>query len=550
MDNSQRPTRRRASIPSTRQAADKPFESKQAIPSSPLNAEQTLFSQALQHINGLVFAAILATFTLVFFCLIWRNHFSTDSYLVRDYIAPFWHLSLGRYTSFAIYKVTDAIGISTTTSQRLFIPFWIVACSIATYAVTTTFYSLCKPATTKTGELGLKLLLAAASSLSWLNVFHTDLILFPELALSTGIGVAAVGLSVKLFFKEGILAKLASALLLYISLGTYQSFIGIYLSLVLFGSLTKFLADKDYAAAFKRGVIACISAGFGAVLNVMLVKILLGLKIIGDSGRGADLSPLNVLHNLFELLTYQGALYWNADGLFIPGVILAFMVIVVLCLAHILRTSSQQIKRLFVLTAILSYLAAFAPHIIEAHIFLTPRSNVAVWSFIASLVLLVIVTWHNENVLQSNRVLSLPTILKGSLTLLLIMSALMIQDIAQDVYISNEADRIHALAIGTAIRTYEEKSGVQVTKIGLTSDKKQTNAYSEVRYNRYEMGHRILTIPYSYYCLINYMNGRELVNVPVPDEVHNRYFKDKNWDGFNVNEQLVFEGDTAYLCSY
>lgn len=46
------------------------------------------------------------------------------------------------------------------------------------------------------------------------------------------------------------------------------------------------------------------------------------------------------------------------------------------------------------------------------------------------------------------------------------------------------------------------------------------------------------------------MNGMELIDVPVLDEVKERYFKDKNWNSFNVNEQLVFEGDTAYLCAY
>ena len=133
---------------------------------------------------------------------------------------------------------------------------------------------------------------------------------------------------------------------------------------------------------------------------------------------------------------------------------------------------------------------------------------------------------------------------------MLVFTALSVQDIAQDVYISNEADRIYALAIGTAIRTYEQQSGIQVTKIGLTTDTKPTGAFFETRYNRYELSNRILTVPYSYYCLINYMNGMELIDVPVLDEVKERYFKDKNWNSFNVNEQLVFEGDTAYLCAY
>ena len=113
------------------------------------------------------------------------------------------------------------MGISVITHQRELIPFWILGCSIATYVITLTFYNLCKPTTSKTSELGLKLLLAAASSLSFLNVFHTDLILFPEIALPTAVGIIALGFSIKLFFVRGIAAKLGSGLLLIIALGSY-----------------------------------------------------------------------------------------------------------------------------------------------------------------------------------------------------------------------------------------------------------------------------------------------------------------------------------------
>ncbi|WP_028263762.1 glucosyltransferase domain-containing protein [Atopobium fossor] len=514
------------------------------------SSEQAIFERALNHSNGLLFTAILTTFTLVFFCLLWRNHFSTDSYQLIDYIAPYWHLSLGRYTNFAIFYATDTLGISVILCQRALIPFWILGCAIATYVVTLTFYGLCKPATTKSGELGLKLLLAVVSSLSWLNVFHTDLILFPEVALPTAVGIVTLGFSVKLFFARSIASKLGSVVLLIIALGSYQSFVGIYVTLVLFGSFAQYLAEKDDEAAIKRGITACVSAGIGAVFNIAAVKILLSLNIIGDSGRGADLSPLNILKNLLALIAYQVKLYWNVDGLFAPGALLLFMIVLILCVVRILRGTSRQTKNLFAVTTVLSYLAAFAPHLIESHIFLTPRSNIAVWSFIAGLSLLVLVTWHNEDTLQSNYLLSLPTILKTALMALLILTSLTIQDIVQDVYISNEADRTQALAIGAAIRNYENQSGIQVTQIGLTEDKNPTGFFSEVRYGNYELGARILTVPYSYYYLINYMNGTELTNVSVPAEVNERYFKDRDWDRFNVHEQLVFEGNTAYLCTY
>ena len=36
----------------------------------------------------------------------------------------------------------------------------------------------------------------------------------------------------------------------------------------------------------------------------------------------------------------------------------------------------------------------------------------------------------------------------------------------------------------------------------------------------------------------------------VPSDIYEEYFADKNWDYFDVNEQLVIVDDTAYICVY
>ena len=70
------------------------------------------------------------------------------------------------------------------------------------------------------------------------------------------------------------------------------------------------------------------------------------------------------------------------------------------------------------------------------------------------------------------------------------------------------------------------------------------------RYKIAEFGTRILVTSYSGYKLISYMLGRPLEKIDMSDEIYNQYFKVENWNCLDVNEQMWFENETAYLIIY
>jgi hypothetical protein len=43
--------------------------------------------------------------------------------------------------------------------------------------------------------------------------------------------------------------------------------------------------------------------------------------------------------------------------------------------------------------------------------------------------------------------------------------------------------------------------------------------------------------------------GGHLNLLPMPEEIREQYFADKDWDWLSP-EQIVFIGDTAYICLY
>ena len=48
---------------------------------------------------------------------------------------------------------------------------------------------------------------------------------------------------------------------------------------------------------------------------------------------------------------------------------------------------------------------------------------------------------------------------------------------------------------------------------------------------------------------VNYYTGQNYVKKEVPENVKG-YFLNKDWNEFNAQEQVIFQGDTVYWCVY
>jgi hypothetical protein len=95
---------------------------------------------------------------------------------------------------------------------------------------------------------------------------------------------------------------------------------------------------------------------------------------------------------------------------------------------------------------------------------------------------------------------------------------------------------------------YESETGITVTKLAIIKDAYAPNHYEEVAYSTDQINERILgTATFS---LIQIMTDRVFEEIEIPQQVYNKYFKDKDWDYFDLRQQLVFENDEAYWCVF
>ena len=115
-------------------------------------------------------------------------------------------------------------------------------------------------------------------------------------------------------------------------------------------------------------------------------------------------------------------------------------------------------------------------------------------------------------------------------------------------FVSNTIDKIYAEMVVNEIEKYEERTGIEVKNVCAEKDINSTFAYDEVSYHRDQINEKIMgqaTLSY-----IEVVTGRHFDWCPISQEIWDEHFTGRNWDVFDLSEQLVFDGDTAYWCLY
>lgn len=474
-------------------------------------------------------------------CMAASNHYSVDSFnLVYDMI-PEWHLSLGRYTNVAIIILAEKLGINQVISQRLFMGIWIVTLVIMIIMIAT---ALAKRMNCVNKQKFCFILMAV--SLSFVNVFGMELMLFPEMAMVFFIGNLTLGLSIaaalsdmRSWVKWGV-----SAFFLIISIGNYQSYIGIYEAFVLFGLFMKWknIPGKRY----KESAIALFLGGLISIFNVIIVKVVIALEIVFDSTRGASLSLQVILNNLRNIIKYQGTLWTTGDGLlgrFLMPLLAVGLIGIIYFVIRKLEKTEQKIY--FILMLAGCYLLGFAPHLVESAQALTPRSNIAVWTVIAVVFIIGI-----DCQVWEKRKNDLKMAVYGLLGLVLVANVFVMQDMAANEQAVNAVDFQEANEIANKIWKYESETGNTITKLAMGYDIEPVFRGLNTRYVDDQLGKRMIATGYSNKNFISYAVGRQLTPIDMPDDIYEQYFAGKNWNCMVAEEQVVCVDDAAYIVVY
>ena len=372
--------------------------------------------------------------------------------------------------------------------------------------------------------------------------------MFTEVTFFYTLGFLIAAVGVKLFVNSGK-GKVIAYCLFVLSACTYQYTV-VFAAIVLAFYCALQNDFKWNKKAVTDEILGCalpMSTGIICMISIKIVG-----QIYPDLASMKPYSDENVRDKLGDVIgsivMFLKDSYSLLPGRFVPGIVL----LVSICVCIYLLINTKGIKEVMFFVAILlgSLVLILVIPMLGAGFNFPPRMSFCLY-LVQGLIYVSIMSLlgGSDGVLSAN---AREFLLK--VTTYLVMGYIWIQMlgcsfITSGRYVSNTLDKNYSQIILKEIEKYEEKTGITVTKLGTCTDAYAPTFYEESKVHYSQINERV--IGQATRTLIEAMWGRRFEGADeVPADVYEEYFAGKNWDYFDVNEQLVIIDDTAYLCVY
>lgn len=462
------------------------------------------------------------------YCGLLHIHYATDTYNNIYNLNTNWQLSVGRYSIYILQTLFNLLGISLIKYQQIFMLLSIFILSVSLICM----FELIKRININKEVNGRVIWLSLL--LSIINVYILELFLFPEYSFYNSLGILTCICSICYLFKNKMLSYFFSFIFLVISLGFYQENISIFVISSLFLILQK--REITYKNIFKIGCIVSLSA----IFNIITQKLLSAMGIIDYAARDTTFGIKNIIDNIKIILSNQKDILITNSSLLIPGifVISLFILLLLVFIVDMDKNKINIIQLIFVMC--ISYISVYAPHYIAENVWLSPRTIYPLYFFVG---FLGIYLANSARKIYIN-------ITSVILIVLLGVNIWSIQGIILDHFSTNKIDQEYAFNIYMEIKSYEEKTGITIENIATINDMVPSWKNHFIRYYSHNVNERAFINDWSDVSLLNYVSSRNFKKIEMDPLVYKKYFEGKDWNYYNPQEQLYFDGSTLYWCKY
>lgn len=463
-------------------------------------------------------------FIFVFFGGLLRKNYNADTVyftFLEDGGAYVW-LQDARYISTIISVVLSWFGLSTTTNLSITVGVALLLCSVTCillYELFSVFFD------------NKKYFIIPACMLCFCNCLYIESLLFTETAISF---VLAYFFAVLATYMYGKRQYIWMVILLFCAVCTYQVAIPFFIMITLFYiyfANGKILSKKSFVQSFVVSFVALLIG----VLNMFSITILEKMNLIVRKKNPGSGNWGDKIKAMWKSLT---AIYRNADGI-LPAVYIPLLFSAIVLLFIFVYCYKEKNYN----TMLYNFLLMICCHIVMYIIpmamssFRFPARMSFVFFVIQSMLLLSALD------LENNR-----EVIVWLGVGYLFLQFLFCSFIITNHFISNTLDKIYANMVVEVIEQYENETGQEVKYLAPHNDIDAPNSYNEVGYKAHEINERSLTIvPCS---TVEMVTGRHFDKKEMPEDIYRKYFAGKNWNYFSAEEQIVFEGDTAYWCIF
>ena len=468
-------------------------------------------------------------------------HFSTDDYYALfsqrdtayDVIGMSYRNVLG-----VVYIILDKLGINVVAAQQFFCIFFIIVTAVA---ITLTSYIVYT-------ELKNKNIIAFISVdigaiMIFVNIFTSEWMWYSLAYIQWSIAI--IGCVLALYFlsrKERLLCNtLYACMTLFIAAGCYQAILAQFA----FCIMCIIFIQNDWKitrSAIFSGMRSVLAAGFGVGANIISTKILGFVGLMEQEPRTSR-SGKGLLQLLLDYMDSQRYIWRDSIGM-LPDFVMLIVgcILIIVTIIIFVRKRCHLDTWLFMLLILISgHCVIFMSQYMQGSVWMPARMSVPVFCMFTVLIWII----ADSDMIKSKYIVAAVNII------FVAVNIFFIQTEAVDTYKTNELDRQYANMISNRIQKYEAKNNICVSKIGLCMDRYPLKKYYDIIHDSYsgEMQLKAFYTEWSGIYALDYYMERDFEEVDVPSE-YARLFSENNWNQIDLDEQLIFDGDTVYICLY
>lgn len=481
------------------------------------------------------FSVLFAVYAICIF----SHHASPDYYCSMMYGNADINLQNGRFLNWFLYYTADLLGIEMEKNSVFSQFVWTVSCAVSSYWVYSAFIKEVEDTSIN------RLMIQLASLIMFINIsLWEGWYSFPETVLFATVNLLACYGAVALFakgYRERRIGLIAlSYLLATVAIYGYQVYVEHYIILTAVYLLCHHRCRMD-----KRGIgytleVVGVSAWI-SLSTILTMSLLVRMGITRQVDRAATFGLQQIIENLKTLWSMQHRI-WSSFLGYMPAYAMPVLGVLLLAVIVVVLTKIGVLQALWTGTVLLGcYVSVFLPHIVTSNIWCAPRTIVGLFCFAGGLLCLAACMITHDRV---------KWVMSCVAMLFLVVSAVQIQIISVNNIISTRIDQIQIREIQREVEAYELESGVQITTFAVGDDGSKNWSNETVEYCLYDTNLRILSVYYSDIVAINYYTGRNYTKRQMTEEEYHEYFDGRTYDHFDVDDQLRFDGDTAFLLSY
>ena len=371
-------------------------------------------------------------------------------------------------------------------------------------------------------------------NLVFLNPLFAEILMFSEISIYYVLGYFLAAIGVDRFIRK----KYISMILLFVfAVCCYQLTMVFASILMAFYICLKYKEELILKAVLEEIIAIFVCMGLG-VLNYVSINVLKYLGVIErfNKSAGWEMNAQKMVSIKESLISLFKNGHEIMPDLWIPllFVLALFVIMVYSCI----REGTMK-KLPFVMIVFLgSFILIYAIPAMQKDFYFPPRMAFGLYLIQGLLAIIV----YALSTMGVRRLLMFGCV--GYLLIQLLFADFVITN----HFVSNTLDEVYADMMYQEILKYEEETGNEVTKIAVYKDDRALDYYEEISFHTDQINEKVLGIVSR--PLVWKVTGRKFEKIDPEEKIYEQYFKGKDWDYFDLSEQLVIIDDTAHWCIF